>query len=95
MLPIIDTVYGIAWESFVLLARMAPYLLLGVAFAGALHVVLPLGFVARHLGGSGFGAVMRAAILGVPLPICSCGVVPVAAALKKSGASDGATVSFW
>lgn len=73
---------------------MAPYLILGVVFAGALHVLLPVGFVARHLGGSGFGAVLRAAILGVPLPICSCGVVPVAASLKRSGASDGATVSF-
>ncbi len=90
----IDAVIGICWESFLLLARMAPYLLLGVAFAGALHVALPVGFIARHLGGAGFGAVMRAAILGVPLPICSCGVVPVAASLKKSGASDGATVSF-
>ncbi len=90
----IDALYGIGWESFLLLARMAPYLLLGVVFAGALHVALPVGFVARHLGGSGLGAVMRAAILGVPLPICSCGVVPVAASLKKSGASDGATVSF-
>ena len=89
-----ETIYGITWESFVLLARMAPYLLFGVAFAGALHVALPVGFVARHLGGPGVGAVIRAALLGVPLPICSCGVVPVAASLKKSGASDGATVSF-
>ena len=90
----IEVLYEILWESFLLLARMAPYLLLGVAFAGALHVLLPVGFVARHLGGPSLGSVIRAAILGVPLPICSCGVVPVAASLKKSGASDGATVSF-
>ena len=90
----LEAVIEILRASFVLLARMAPYLLLGVAFAGALHVFLPVGFVARHLGSSGIGAVLRAAILGVPLPICSCGVVPLAASLKKSGASDGATVSF-
>jgi len=90
----LEMLTGIATEALSLFARMAPYLILGVVFAGALHVLLPMGFVARHLGGNGLGAVLRAAILGVPLPICSCGVVPVAASLKRSGASDGATVSF-
>jgi uncharacterized membrane protein YraQ (UPF0718 family)/copper chaperone CopZ len=73
---------------------MAPYLLLGILVAGALHVLLPVAMVARHLGGRGLGPVLRAAVLGVPLPLCSCGVVPVAASLGKSGASRGAVVSF-
>jgi len=85
---------GFASETFVLLARMAPYLLLGIVVAGALHLVLPVGMVARHLGGRGVGSVFKASALGVPLPLCSCGVVPVAASLKKSGASSGATVGF-
>jgi uncharacterized membrane protein YraQ (UPF0718 family)/copper chaperone CopZ len=85
---------GIATEAFVLVARMAPYLLLGIIVAGALHVLLPMGFVAKQLGRTGVGSVFKAAAIGVPLPLCSCGVVPVAASLKKSGASPGAVLSF-
>jgi uncharacterized membrane protein YraQ (UPF0718 family)/copper chaperone CopZ len=90
----LEFIAGIAAESFILLARMAPYLLLGIMVAGALHLLLPVGMVARHLGGRGVGSVFKASALGVPLPLCSCGVVPVAASLKKSGASSGATVGF-
>lgn len=85
---------GVGWGSLQLFAQMAPYLLLGLAAAGGLHVALPVGAVARLLGGPGRWAVVRAAALGVPLPLCSCGVVPVAASLQKSGASRGAVVSF-
>ena len=80
--------------SFTLLARMAPYMLLGIVAAGALHVWLPDTFVIRKLGGRGIRPVIRAALYGVPLPLCSCGVVPVAASLRKSGAKSGPTVSF-
>jgi hypothetical protein len=89
-----NLLFGIAHESFSLFARMAPYLLLGIAAAGAIHVVLPESWVARKLGGGGIKPPFRAALFGVPLPLCSCGVVPVAASLKKSGAAGGATVSF-
>lgn len=74
--------------------EMAPYLLLGLTFAGILHVVFSKEFVARHLGGNNLIAVLKAAILGVPLPLCSCGVVPTALSLRKSNASEGATISF-
>jgi uncharacterized protein len=84
---ILDAIYG----TFV---EMAPYLLLGLTFAGLLHIVFKRDFVARHLGGGGLVAVVKAAVLGVPLPLCSCGVVPTALSLRKSKASDGATVSF-
>lgn len=90
----IEVVTGIAVESFLLLARMAPYLLLGILAAGAMHVLMPVGTISRHLGGPGLGSVFRASALGVPLPLCSCGVVPVAALLKESGASNGAVVGF-
>ena len=73
---------------------MAPYLLLGIVVAGAMHIFIPMALVARHLGKPGLGSVFKAALLGVPLPICSCGVVPVAASLKKSGASKGAVAGF-
>lgn len=80
-----------AWQVF---AEMAPYLLLGFAVAGALHVLIPTRLIERHLGGRGFWPVFKAALCGVPLPLCSCSVVPVTAALRKHGASRGAMVGF-
>ncbi len=74
--------------------EMAPYLLLGLTFAGILHVIFSKEFVARHLGGNNIFSVIKAAVLGVPLPLCSCGVVPTALSLRKSNASEGATISF-
>ena len=90
----LDAIFAIAFEAFALIAKMGPYLLLGFAAAGVLYVILPFGAIARHLGGSGPWPVIKAVVLGVPLPICSCGVVPLAASLKKSGAGDGATIGF-
>ena len=81
-------------ELWSVTAEMAPYLLLGFAVAGLLWVWLPEGFVAKHLGGKGAWPVLKASLLGIPLPLCSCGVIPVAAGLRKQGASKGATVSF-
>lgn len=72
--------------------QLAPWLLLGAAIAGVLHVLLPADFLRRQL--SGRGSVAKAVGLGVPLPLCSCGVIPVALQLKKSGASPGAVVAF-
>lgn len=72
--------------------ELAPWLLLGAAVAGLLHVLLPSGFVRRNLQGR--GGVFKAVALGVPLPLCSCGVIPAGLGLKKDGASDGASVAF-
>ncbi len=80
--------------SWVVLTEMAPYLLLGFFFAGVLSVVISPEWVERHLGGTGFGQVFKASLFGVPLPLCSCGVLPVAAGLRRQGASRGATTSF-
>jgi hypothetical protein len=91
---VVDALTAILFEAFALISKMGPYLLLGLAAAGVLYVILPFGAIARHLGGAGPWPVIKAVILGVPLPICSCGVVPLAAALKKSGAGDGATIGF-
>lgn len=71
---------------------LAPWLLLGAALAGVLHVLLPPDFVRRHLhGGAG---VWKAVALGVPLPLCSCGVIPAAMGLRRDGASRGASIGF-
>lgn len=75
-------------------ARMAPYLLFGFAVAGLLYVLLPADWVARHLGDRGWRPPLKAALFGIPLPLCSCGVVPVAMSLRRQGASRGATAAF-
>lgn len=73
---------------------IAPFLLIGLTFAGILHIFVGTEFITKYLGKKGFWSSVKAAMLGVPMPLCSCGVIPTAFQLKKSGASSGATVSF-
>jgi len=82
---------GDFWNS---LGQMAPYLLFGFFVAGLLAVAIPPSSVRRHLGGRGMAAAFKAALFGVPLPLCSCGVIPVAASLRRHGASRSATTAF-
>ena len=72
----------------------APWLALGLIAAGLVRAFMPTEIIARWMGGRGAGSVTRAAVLGAPLPLCSCGVLPVAIGLRKGGASKGATASF-
>jgi hypothetical protein len=76
------------------LGEMSPYLLFGFAVAGVLSVFLSARWVQRHLGGRGFFQVLKASAFGVPLPLCSCGVIPVSASLRGQGAGRGAVTSF-
>ena len=75
-------------------SEMAPYLLLGFLIAGLLHVFVPRRFFANYLSRKNKLSVLWAALLGVPLPLCSCGVIPTAIGLKKEKASKGAIASF-
>ena len=74
--------------------EMAPYLLLGFLIAGILHVFVPRGFYRKYLSKDNRWAVLWAALLGVPLPLCSCGVIPTAIGLRNEKASKGAVASF-
>jgi uncharacterized membrane protein YraQ (UPF0718 family) len=73
---------------------MAPYILFGLVFAGILHELVPETIVTKHLGKESISSVIKSTIFGIPLPVCSCGVIPLATSIKKSGASKGATLSF-
>ncbi len=77
-----------------LVLDMAPWLLLGFLIAGILHVYFPQGKINRLLGSSNMKSVFRAALIGIPLPLCSCGVIPTGISIHKKGASKGAAISF-
>lgn len=73
---------------------MAPYLMLGFIFAGLLHLLFPKKRVRKYMGQNNFRSIFNAALLGVPLPLCSCGVIPTGISFYKHGASKASTVSF-
>lgn len=81
-------------EVIELINEMSPYLLLGFLIAGVMHVFVPNRFYSNYLSGRSFRSVISAALFGVPLPLCSCGVIPTAMSLRREGAGKGAVVSF-
>lgn len=83
------------FENFaVLFMESAPWLLLGLLIAGIMHELVPVDILKKHMGNASASAIGKAAIIGAPLPLCSCGVIPAALGLRRSGASKPATVSF-
>lgn len=79
------------WQLFLL---SAPWLMLGLLIAGLLNVYLPTDFLNRHLGKEGLWTTIKAALIGAPMPLCSCGVIPAAIGLRRAGASKSATTAF-
>ena len=83
------------FENFaVLFMESAPWLLLGLLIAGLMHELVPVDILKKHMGNASTKAIGKAAVIGAPLPLCSCGVIPAAIGLRRSGASKPATVSF-
>lgn len=83
------------FDTFImLLNEMSPYLLLGFLAAGILHTFVPQSIYAKHLAGSDWRSVAKAALFGIPLPLCSCGVLPTAVSLRNNGASRASSTSF-
>ncbi len=83
------------WNELVdLTVEMAPYLMLGFLFAGILYAWFPADKMTRYLGKNNTASALNAAILGIPLPLCSCGVIPTGVSFYKNGASKGSAVSF-
>ncbi len=72
----------------------APWLVLGLVIGGLMKSLIPTALLQKHLSGSGLPSIVKAALLGAPLPLCSCGVIPAALGLRRAGASKSATVSF-
>jgi uncharacterized membrane protein YraQ (UPF0718 family)/copper chaperone CopZ len=91
MLEIFVSYLGALWD---LTMEMSPYLLLGFFIAGVLYIYFPKEKVTKYLGENNFRSTLNAALIGVPLPLCSCGVIPTGISFYKNGASKGSSVSF-
>ena len=81
-------------HTWAVLGEMAPWVLGGFLVAGVLSLWLNARVVRQHFGGGRFGSILKAVALGVPLPVCSCGVIPLGASLRKHGAGKGPTAAF-
>ena len=87
----ISNIFTEAWH---LLLESSPYIIFGLLISGILRVFITPESIARHLGEGRFMSVFKAALFGIPIPLCSCGVLPAAVSLKKQGANNGATTAF-
>ncbi|MCI6436829.1 SO_0444 family Cu/Zn efflux transporter [Fibrobacter sp.] len=94
MSALVEILEKFVWQFVTLFSEMAPFLLLGFLLAGILHVWVPNHLYVPKISKPSFNSVLWSALFGVPLPICSCGVIPTSIALRKEGASKGASVSF-
>lgn len=81
-------------ELWTILVESSLWLIVGFAIAGAVHALIPREWMLKHLSGGGFWPIAKASLLGIPLPLCSCSVIPVAAGLRSQGASKGASAAF-
>lgn len=91
---ILEYILSFFKDFVVILGEMSPYLLLGFFFAGLLHAFMPRRKTERFFNGNPLRSSVLASLFGIPLPLCSCGVIPTGAALYKNGASKGGTISF-
>ena len=81
-------------ETIQLFIDMSPFLILGFFFTGLLHIFISEKYIKKHFSSNGFSSIFKAAIFGVPLPVCSCGVIPLAESIRKDGASKSSTMAF-
>lgn len=90
----LELVYTFMNSIWILSLKMSPYLLIGFLFAAIIHIFLPISYVSQKLGGENLKTVIKATLLGIPLPLCSCSVLPVATTLRQRGAGKAPTLSF-
>jgi len=91
---VIEFLQQLLMETWSIFCDAAPYVLFGFLAAGLIKAIIPEDAVARHLGGRSTAAVIKASLFGIPLPLCSCGVLPAAIGLRKQGAGRGPSAAF-
>lgn len=94
MKPIFDFLIQVLYSSWDVLLDSSPFIIFGFLVAGLLKAFVPNDMISRHLGGGRFSSVVKSSLVGIPLPLCSCGVLPAAAGMKEQGAGKGAVASF-
>jgi uncharacterized membrane protein YraQ (UPF0718 family)/copper chaperone CopZ len=87
-------IYEVIKEIAAMFIEMSPYIVLGLFFVGLLNLFINKELIIKHTGGNNFLSVLKAALFGIPLPLCSCGVIPTSVFIYKNGASKSSTVSF-
>ncbi len=87
-------IYDILYEIFKMFIEMSPYLLLGLAFVALLNIFVNKDLISKQIGDKSILSILKAALFGIPLPLCSCGVVPTTVYLHRNGASKASTLSF-
>ena len=90
----VDYLGRFLFEMWSLCLKMAPFLLIGMFMSGLISMFVNSRLILKHIGSKNFLSIFKATVLGIPIPLCSCGVIPVAATLREAGASKGSTVSF-
>jgi len=94
-MTISDNLFIAFFQNLLVLSlEAAPWLVIGLALGGLMKALIPTQFLQRHLSGSGVASIAKATVLGAPLPLCSCGVIPAALGLREAGASKPATAAF-
>jgi hypothetical protein len=91
---VVEIIQAYLGELVILVNEMAPYLLLGFLFAGLLRVFFPRRYITRYMGQRNLRSVLNASLLGIPMPLCSCGVLPAGIGFYRNGARRGSTISF-
>ncbi len=87
-------IYELINEIIAMFIEMSPYILLGLLFVGILNLYINKELIIKHTGGDNLWSILKTSLFGIPLPLCSCGVVPTSVYINKNGASDSSTVSF-
>lgn len=82
------------YNFWLIIVESAPWLLVGYLLAGIINEIIPSSWVRKQLAANSWLTVIKGALIGAPLPLCSCGVIPAAVAIRKAGASRGASASF-
>lgn len=92
--PLTHMAMSILSESWHMLNESSPYVLFGFVMAALAKAFIPEHLIVKHLGKDDFSSVLKASLFGVPLPLCSCGVIPAAIGLRRQGAAKGPTTAF-
>ena len=90
----VSFLFDVLRQTWGILEDASVFLLFGFLLAGMLGILVPGRLLTRLVGTGKIKSVLWGSVVGAPIPLCSCGVLPAALGLRKQGATPGATVAF-